>query len=615
MASREELEWWNKFADVMAEQWMLTPRLNMMIRSEYEQDYGDYLFRSGGSFLEIGCGAGWIGHKFAARGMHVDGLDFSQSQLDIARHLAAEKGLDNVAYFARDLVNDPLHGRFERYDAILVNAVLHHLSPAEVSALNCRLAGLLAPDGRLYLYEPLAPRGESVARRLLMAPFSFTMRVVLFTIQRIGKTFGLFKRNFAEAMSQGYTGTSPDERAIPLADLRRSLVDNGLTIVEERPYHSFSLAVAMSIMRLQPSLLERLTPVVRVFYGLDRWLFRVVGWQNFGDEKAVLCSIKATKTAAAACRPQSLSAIPDVVHHTSCPLCGGVASDHLTETRDLHYGIAGQWRYQRCADCRVVFLNPAPTAEFLAGAYDDSYYSYQDFAPTPAWRRWVRTLTGFNPGTTGDPVFARPGKVLDIGCGSGQFLYRMKLQGWETHGVELSARAAEIGNTRYALNIQAGTLRQAQLPDGSFDYIRLNHSFEHLLDPRETLDRIRELLAPQGLLFIGVPNVDGLQARWFGKHWWNLGPPVHPFNYSRFTLQRLLTEHGFEMLRFRTHSNFAGILGSLQMRLNDRRDQAIDTGALLRNPVAKLLTHWVARITDLFSAGDCLELVARRRGT
>lgn len=43
MASKEELEWWNKFADVMAEQWMLMPRLNAMIRSEYENDYADYL--------------------------------------------------------------------------------------------------------------------------------------------------------------------------------------------------------------------------------------------------------------------------------------------------------------------------------------------------------------------------------------------------------------------------------------------------------------------------------------------------------------------------------------------------------------------------------------------
>jgi hypothetical protein len=175
--------------------------------------------------------------------------------------------------------------------------VLHHLSPAEVNSLNARLARLLAPGGRMYIYEPLAPRRDSVLRRWLMAPFEFAMRVVLFGIQRLGRLFGLFKRNFADAMGQGYTGTSPDEKAIPIGDLRRSLTGNGLTIVEERPFHSYSLAVAMSIVRLKPQFVDLLTPAVKLFYDLDSWLFRAVGWQNFGDEKAVLCSIKATKAA------------------------------------------------------------------------------------------------------------------------------------------------------------------------------------------------------------------------------------------------------------------------------------------------------------------------------
>src|SRR5262245_23298512 len=102
MASREELEWWNKFAAVMAEQWMLTPAMNAIIRTDYERDYAEYLFRPRGSFLEIGCGTGWIGHKFAERGMQVDGIDFSDGQLEIARARAAGLGLTDVAYFVRD---------------------------------------------------------------------------------------------------------------------------------------------------------------------------------------------------------------------------------------------------------------------------------------------------------------------------------------------------------------------------------------------------------------------------------------------------------------------------------------------------------------------------------
>jgi SAM-dependent methyltransferase len=297
MASREELEWWNKFADVMAEQWMLTPAMNAIIRADYEKDYADYLFRPGGTFLEIGCGTGWIGHKFAARGMQVDGIDFSEGQLDIARRLAAEKRLDNVAYFARDLVQDPLHGRYQNYDAVLVNAVLHHLSAAEIASLMARVAAVLAPGGRLYIYEPLSPHRDSVVRSVLLLPIDIAVRGLLFAINCFGKVFHLFKDSFAQAMRQGYTGTSPDEKPIPIEGLRHSLAAHGLSIVEERPYHSYSLAVAMSLVRLRPRLVSLFTPAVRLFYKLDAVLFKTVRWQNFGAGKSVLCSIKALKPA------------------------------------------------------------------------------------------------------------------------------------------------------------------------------------------------------------------------------------------------------------------------------------------------------------------------------
>jgi SAM-dependent methyltransferase len=302
-----------------------------------------------------------------------------------------------------------------------------------------------------------------------------------------------------------------------------------------------------------------------------------------------------------------------LVHHKCCPLCGGQSFPYLQDTRDLHYGIGGSWNYERCGHCAVVFLNPAPTEAFLASAYDDSYYSYQDFSPEPGWKRFMRRVLWFTPGTTGDPEFARPGRILDIGCGSGEFLYRMKQAGWETHGVELSKKAADIGNEHYQLNIQSGTLGSAKLREGYFDYIRLNHSFEHITDPLPTLALIHRYLAADGRLFIGVPNVDGWQARRYGKHWWNLGPPVHPFNYSRGTLTWMLEENGFEVVSFRTNSNFAGMLGSMQMARNDRAGVYRDTGSLFSNPVAMLLSQWLAKLGDLFSAGDCLEIIARKR--
>jgi hypothetical protein len=130
---------------------------------------------------------------------------------------------------------------------------------------------------------------------MLVYPVDFGFRVLFFALNRMGRALQLFKGNFAAAMRLGYTGTSPDEKPIPIDGLRRMLAEQGLKVVAERPYHSYSLAFAMSIVRFRPRLVSLLTPAVPLFYWLDRVLFRAVGWQNFGSDKSVLCAIKVTK--------------------------------------------------------------------------------------------------------------------------------------------------------------------------------------------------------------------------------------------------------------------------------------------------------------------------------
>jgi len=291
MASAAELEWWDKYADVMAEQWFLTPDLNKLIRTEYEEDYKAYLRKDGGRLLEIGCGTGWIGMNFSALGMQVDGTDFSEEQLAIARRLAAEKGLDTIEFFQRDLVNDELNGRFEKYDAVLINAVLHHLSREEYQTVLRNCARILDDGGRIYIYEPINP-GDSSAGRALVYPVEFMFRAFLYVINR-GKF--LQKQHFLDAAATGYTGTSPDEGPIPIETITGPLREEGLTIAEERPYHGHNLGCSMNLMRLKPRYLKLFYPMAYVFNLTDRLLFKTAGWRNYGNNRSVMCAIKAVK--------------------------------------------------------------------------------------------------------------------------------------------------------------------------------------------------------------------------------------------------------------------------------------------------------------------------------
>lgn len=301
---------------------------------------------------------------------------------------------------------------------------------------------------------------------------------------------------------------------------------------------------------------------------------------------------------------------------TECPSCGGAIARQITGMRDPHYGVEGEWNWDACAHCGLWFVNPGPLETFLYAGdnYDDeTYYAYGAFETSESLpKKLARIFLRYAPAATGDPSFAKPGRMIDIGCGSGATLYQWRAKGWQVHGLEPNATAARVGREQYGLDIVDSWEAAEKHADGSFDYIRLNHSFEHMLNPDEALAFIARKLAPDGTLFIGVPNVDSLPRRLFGKHWWNLGAPLHPFGWSARSIRPVLQRNGLEIETWRTNSNFSGLSGSWQIKSNVARGVYKDTGAILSNPVIKILANTAAKVSDIWRQGDCLEVIARK---
>ncbi|MFL5494124.1 MAG: class I SAM-dependent methyltransferase [Gemmatimonadales bacterium] len=292
MASQAELEWWDKFADVMAKQWNLTPAMNRAIRWEYERDYEEFLFRPGGTLLDVGCGTGVRTHALAKRGMRVDGIDFSQSQLDLAVEIARREGVPGMEFFRRDIVNDEWGGRFSQYDSVFVCALLHHLTYEELDRVFDRIARSVAPGGHVYLYEPLVTRPRSRIRRLAFGAVDFAWRAGLSFSLRLGKALGAFDPEIRAAMREGYTGTSPDEHAIEYGRLERAW-GGAFELLETRPFHQYSLGYSMAVMLLTERRRRLFEGAAGMMYRMEQRLFRLGMWENAGVEKRwILCAVK-----------------------------------------------------------------------------------------------------------------------------------------------------------------------------------------------------------------------------------------------------------------------------------------------------------------------------------
>ena len=215
----------------------------------------------------------------------------------------------------------------------------------------------------------------------------------------------------------------------------------------------------------------------------------------------------------------------------------------------------------QCRTCGYVFDNPRPTLKALISFYSQpgKYDSWlEEIAPrTRLWKRRLKKLQSTR----------KPGSLLDVGTGIGQFLSLAKTSYREVYGTEVSATAIAIAKEKYGLDLFHGTIEELARQERTFDNITLFHVLEHVPDPRAMLETCHSLLAAGGCMVIAVPNeVISLRAlkRWlFGKlqkpqGTGILGLPrltldgsIHEIHLSHFTpsvLRRALQSTGFSVL-------------------------------------------------------------------
>ena len=226
----------------------------------------------------------------------------------------------------------------------------------------------------------------------------------------------------------------------------------------------------------------------------------------------------------------------------TCPLCGG------RDVRPL-YDIDGH-HWMCCRGCTLRFLHPQPDEQSLRAIYDADYYAPwrqgagDDELETMkrcTFGRYLRLVARYR-GRSG-------GKLLDVGCAMGAMLAAASAAGYEPHGVEVNAAAAEAAR-RHAADVRCGELAAAGFADAAFDVVTMTDVLEHVREPLATLAEVRRVLVPDGVLLITTPDAGCLGARLLGRHWPH-NKLEHLFGFDRRTLRRSLEQAGLEVLAVR----------------------------------------------------------------
>ena len=301
---------------------------------------------------------------------------------------------------------------------------------------------------------------------------------------------------------------------------------------------------------------------------------------------------------------------------TECPVCHGrevalfcVAVDRVRLVPNE------RWRVICCRACGFGWTEPLLSGNELSDYYPSAYLGeietrIGEFLSGKLQRS--RSWRGEREKVRLVERYAARGRVLDVGCGDGKFLWALSPDRYERAGIERSVETVDLVRRRIPdLDLLAGDIHSRSLEPRPYDVITFWHVFEHLPEPALVLQRVNGLLQPGGWLFISLPCIDSVQARLFRRFWYGFDDvPRHLHHFSKPSLNRLLMKAGFRIvdhLLFSPLVNFHSLKHSL-LNWSDERFRSRMPYYLLKPLLPGLQA--IERITGRYGVRT---VVARKR--
>ncbi len=265
-----------------------------------------------------------------------------------------------------------------------------------------------------------------------------------------------------------------------------------------------------------------------------------------------------------------------------CYICGAEGINLYTDMVDRLFQTPGKWNMKKCphSGCGLVWIDCIPVKDDIYKLYLN-YFTHQDLFNSnddkilKSFLNYVKAgyLTlkygyhqdtiGFMQKLTGILAYLdinrrssldfrvrylkarEKGRLLEVGCGSGQILKELRELGWLVEGVDLDSRAVEIAK-KNGLHVVSGFLEDQHYQDDTFDVIILSHLIEHVDDPLQLLKESYRILKSGGVIVIVTPNILSFGHYRYKSFWLHLDPPRHMHLFSPETLQRLLVQVSFK---------------------------------------------------------------------
>ena len=231
-----------------------------------------------------------------------------------------------------------------------------------------------------------------------------------------------------------------------------------------------------------------------------------------------------------------------------CAVCGSDSFNHYLETEDYFF-TKEKFNLSKCKSCGFVFTNPLPLVSEIGKYYETEKYFSHNTENKGIFSRIYSQVRNLNLKNKYNIIekYKLSGRLLDIGCGTGEFLNFGLRKSWKVKGIEPNANAREFATTNYGIEI--GDENDLNEMDGSlFDVVTMWHVLEHVYNLNERMLTISKILKNDGIAIIALPMIDSPDSIKFGKYWAGLDVPRHLHHFSSASFEKLATKNNFKVI-------------------------------------------------------------------
>ncbi|RTY70389.1 class I SAM-dependent methyltransferase [Flavobacterium sp. LB2P53] len=196
----------------------------------------------------------------------------------------------------------------------------------------------------------------------------------------------------------------------------------------------------------------------------------------------------------------------------------------------------------------MLITSPQPSLENLGKYYESvDYISHTDSKRSLFEKAYhfVKSIALKNKLNLINSLQSNKGSILDIGAGTGDFLYVAKENGWHAIGVEPSEKAKAIAKKK-GVSFVGET---SELDNHSLDVISMWHVLEHVPNLENQIKELKRLLKPNGTLIIAVPNFKSFDAKHYGTFWAAYDVPIHFWHFSKTAIKMLFEKEEMKLVQ------------------------------------------------------------------